>query len=139
MIVIILLMLGRVMIALVFPILTTLSISNVLLFTLFGFGILSAWAYYKLEYKKILFPGLFLVLPALIVFILKLAYPILDFYFELLAFYPLSSLMLSIFAGLGAILISKTYREDFGKVMKFVWLVFLAIIITTLLWILLYL
>ncbi len=133
------LMLGRAIIPLLFPVLMLFPISTILLLTFIGFGVLAAWALYKRELKRVFFPGLVLVLPSLAATIFMAFYPILNFYFDLLAFFPLSAIMLSIFAGLGAIVISPSYRQDFRRILKLIGFTFGAIILSTILWVFLYL
>jgi len=128
--VVMLLMLGTAFITLLLPVLVILPVSSVLLLTFVGFGALTAWAFYKRDLKPVLFPGSFLVLPALLAAILIVFFSSLKFYFNIFAFFPISALMLSIFVGLGAIVISASYRQDLKRVLKLIRFTFGAIVLS---------
>lgn len=113
-----------------FPVITLLPVSTVLLLTFIGFGIITAWALYKRDLKPALFPGSLLVLPALATAILMVFSPTLEWYFTFQLFMPLSAIMLSIFVGLGAVVVSSSYRQDVRQVLKLISFTFGAIVLS---------
>lgn len=113
-----------------FSILAVLPISAVLLLTFVGVGAITIWAFYKRDLKRALFPCLALVLPALAAAILMVFFPTLEWYFNYLLLLPFSAIMLSIFPGIGAILICPSYRQDLSRVFKLITITFGAIVLS---------
>jgi len=123
-------MLLTALLTLFFSILAVLPISAVLLLTFAGVGAMTVWAFYKRDLERALFPCLALVLPALVAAILMVFFPALEWYFNYLLLLPLSSIMLSTFAGLGAIVVSPSCRQDVGRVLKLTTFIFGAIVLS---------
>lgn len=118
--------------ALVFTVTTLLPISDVLLLTFIGFGALTAWALYKRDLKPVLFPGSLLALPALVAGVSMMISPALEWYFGFLLFMPFSVIMLSLFVGLGAIVVSPSCRQDVSRVLRLIAYTFGAIVLSLL-------
>jgi len=123
-------MLLTALLTLFFSILAVLPISTVLLLTFIGSGAIIIWAFYKRDLKRVLFPCLALVLPALVVTILMVFFPTLEWYFNYLLLLPLSAVFLSTFAGIGAIVVSPSYRQDINQVLKLIAFTFGAIVLS---------
>lgn len=113
-----------------FPIMTILPVSTVLSLTFVGFGVIVVWAIYKRDLKPVLFPGSLLVLPALTAAISMVFSPTLEWYFTFQLLLPLSAIMLSIFVGLGAIVVSPSYRQDIRQVLKLITFTFGAVVLS---------
>lgn len=113
-----------------FPVVTFLPISTVLFLTFVGFGAIMAWAIYKRDLKPVVFPGSLLVLPALAAAILMVFSPTFEWHFTFTLLLPLSAVMLSIFVGLAAIMVSPSYRQDTRKVLKLIKFTFGAIVLS---------
>ncbi len=113
-----------------FPVVTILPISTVLFLTFAGFGAIMVWAIYKRDLKPVVFPGSLLVLPALVATILMVFSPTFEWHFTFTLLLPLSAVMLSIFVGLAAIMVSPSYRQDTRKVLKLIKFTFGAIVLS---------
>lgn len=118
------------LLTLFFSILALLPISTVFLLTFIGFGAIVAWAFYKRDLKLVLFPGLLLILPTLVAAILMVFSPTLEWHFTYYLLLPLSAIMLSIFVGLGAIVVSPSSRRDVRQVLKVIAFTFGAIVLS---------
>jgi hypothetical protein len=118
------------LLTLFFPVLSLLPISTVLSLTFAGFVAIAVWAFYKQNLKPVLFPGSVLVLPALVAAILMVFSPTLEWYFTYYLLLPLSAIMLSIFVGLGSIVVSPSYRQDLSRVLKLITFTFGAIVLS---------
>ena len=120
------------LLTLFFSVLALLPISTVLLLTFIGFGAITIWAIYKRDLKPVLFPGSLLVLPPLIAAILIIFSPTLEWHLTYYLLLPLSAIMLSIFVGLGAIVISPSCRQDLKQVFKLIGVTFGALVLSML-------
>jgi len=118
------------LLGIVFPIITLLPVSTILLLTFVGFGAIMVWAIYKRDLKPVIFPGSLLVLPSLIAAILMMFSPTFEWHFTFTLLLPLSAVMLSIFVGLAAIVVSPSYRQDIRKVLKLITFTFGAIVLS---------
>ena len=118
------------LLGMIFPIITFLPISTVLLLTFVGYGTITVWAAYKRDLKPMLFPGSLLVLPALVAAILMVFTPTFEWHFTFTLLLPLSAVMLSIFVGLAAIVASPSCRQDIRKVLKLIRFTFAAIVLS---------
>lgn len=118
------------LLTLFFSILALLPISTVFLLTFIGFGAIVAWALYKRDLKPVLFPGSLLILPTLVAAILMVFSPTLEWHFTYYLLLPLSAIMLSIFVGLGAIVVSPSSRQDVRQVLKLIAFTFGAIVLS---------
>ena len=113
-------MLSTALLTTFFSILALLPVSAVFILTFVGFGAIVVWAFHKRELKTVLFPGSLLLLPALVAAILMVFFPRTEWYFTYHLLLPLSAIMLSIFVGLGAIVVSPSYRKDLRQVLKLI-------------------
>ncbi len=130
---------GTAMLWLIFPILGYLPILTVLLLTFVGVGAITAWALYKRDLKPVLLPCLVLVLPALAVIILIALSPPAKFLFNSFFFLPFLIIMLALFIGLGTIVVSQSYKQNLGQVLKLITLTLAALVLSVFLWMILYL
>lgn len=118
------------LVGIVFPVITFLPVSTILFLTFLGFGAITVWAAYKRNLKPVLFPGSLLVLPALAATILMVFVPTFEWHFTFTLLLPLSAVMLSMFVGLAAIVVSSPYRQDIRKVLKLITFTFGAIMLS---------
>ena len=130
---------GTAMLWLLFPILGYLPILTVLLLTFVGLGTIMVWAIYKKDLKPVLLPCLVLILPVLAATILIMFSPHVKFLLNYFFFLPFLIIMLSIFTGLGAIVINPSYRQDLRRVLKLIVITLGAMALSTFLWLGLYL
>lgn len=122
----VLLMFGAAMLTVFFPILAFLPISAVLLSIFAGLGAIMVWAFRRRDLKRVLSPWSALVL-------LAFAAAILTVFFTILL--PVSAFLLSIFVGLGAIIVCASFRRDLKRVLKLIKFTFGAIVLSSFLWV----
>jgi hypothetical protein len=108
------------LLGIIFPVITLLPVSTILLLTFLGFGAIVVWAIHKRDLKPVIFPGSLLLLPALVATTLMVFIPTFEWHFTFTLFLPLSAVMLSIFVGLAAIVVFPSYRQDMGQVLKLI-------------------
>lgn len=113
-------MLSTALLTMFFTVLALLPISDIFFLTFVGFSLLAVWAFYKRDLKPVLFPGLALVLPVLAAAILMKFFPKLEWYFTYHLLLPFSAIMLSMFTGLGAIVMSSSCRQNVRQVLRLV-------------------
>ncbi len=129
----VLLMFGAAMLTVFFPILAFLPISAVLLSIFAGLGAIMVWAFRRRDLKRVLSPWSALVLIAFAAAILTALFPILTVFFTILL--PVSAFLLSIFVGLGAIIVCASFRRDLKRVLKLIKFTFGAIVLSSFLWV----
>ena len=98
-----------------------------------------AWAIYKKDLKRVLLPLLILVLLPLTATILIVFSPITEFLFNFFFFLPFLVILLSVFTGLGAMVVSESYRQDVGLALKLIGFTLAAILFSAFLWLFIYL
>ncbi len=130
---------GTAMLWLLFPILGYLPILVVLFLTFAGLGAIIIWALYKRDLKPVLLLCLVLMLPALAATILIMFSPPTEFFFNSFFFLPFLVILISIFIGLGAIVISPYYKQGLRQVSKLIMFTLGALVLSTFLWMILYL
>lgn len=130
---------GTAMLWLIFPVLGYLPVLAVLLLTFVGVGAIMAWAIYKKDLKRVFPLSLILVLPALTATILIMLSPPVEFLFNTFFFLPFLIIMLSLFTGLGVIVVGPSYRQDLRQVLKLITFTLAALVFSTFLWMILYL
>jgi len=120
----------------VFPILVFLPVSAMLLLTFAGVGAIGVWAFFSRDLKRVLPLCLALVLPAFVAAIFMVVFPhtLVGMVLTHLLFLPISAVLLSLFVGLGAIIVWAPLRRDLGRVLKLVKFTFGAIVLSSFLW-----
>ena len=140
----VLVMFPPVILEVLFPILVFLPVPAILLLISVGLGAIVVWAFRKGDLKRILSTWSVLVLLAFAAGISMVFFPALEDFFTVVQLMPGESLLsiwflpgaflLSIFTGLGAMVINSSYRQDLGQVLKLIKFTFKAIVISTFLW-----
>lgn len=96
----------------------------------------------RLTKKKIVVLGAIIVATAFCVLaplaatvLLMFGAAMLTVFFPILAFLPISAVLLSIFVGLGAIIVCASFRRDLKRVLKLIKFTFGAIVLSSFLWV----
>ena len=140
----VLLMFPPVMLEVLFPILVFLPVPAILLLISAGLGAITVWAFRRGDLKQVPFTWSAIALLAFAVGISMVVFPTLKVLFTsvwllpgefLLSIWFLpGAFLLSIFTGLGAIVVSPSYRQDARQVLKLIKFTFGAIVLSTFLW-----
>lgn len=140
----VLLMFPPVILEVLFPILVFLPVPAILLLISAGLGAITVWAFRRGDLKQVLSTWSALALLAFTAGISMVFFPTLKVIFTSVWLLPgefvLSiwflpgTFLLSIFTGLGAIVISSSYRQDLRQVLKLIKFTFGAIVLSTFFW-----
>ena len=123
------------MLTVFFPVLAFLPISAVLLLTFVGLGAIAIWAFYKRDLRRVLLLCSVLALPTFAAAISMMFFPTFAGIFTFALLLPILVVLLSVFAGLGAIVVWAPLRKDLGRVLKLIKFTFGAIVLSSALWV----